>query len=195
MKICKNCGAKNPADAKFCSMCRGKEFVSDAVYLCGSFTNWVPQKMVRNVVRGEWEVVIDVSAGNHYYFKFADTPDWSGVDWGGCSDRIGTLVVNGGNASVYLNSGKYKFLFDENTLKCEIIYQAPSNVVVYPNPIVRKESVGDKVLSVIGKVILSIGVFVICVLIFYGLRYIGWTVAGGVIGVGVGMPMLKAIWD
>ena len=111
------------------------------MYLRGSFgiESWRPIKMNRKT-NGKWEVTTHVWSGNHS-FKFANTPDWSGKDWGGGKGQSGLLIAGENNISMNFSGGKYKFVFDENTLQYEVIFK----------------SLGDKdVGSIIFKVILTI---------------------------------------
>lgn len=101
--------------------------ISSKMYLKGSMlSNWSgSQEMTKSIEDGNtiWKCTIYLNAET-YEFKFADTDDWSGSDWGS------TLSVSGGitkSSSSYGNlsytassAGFYTFIFNQSQLTATV---------------------------------------------------------------------------
>ena len=94
------------------------------MYLFGSFTNWQARKMSKRT-DGKWEVEINFISKGLKEFKFANTSDWSGTDWGekATVDYVKIIEPNAKKNifTICEWSGKYLFIFDDNSLNYEVI--------------------------------------------------------------------------
>lgn len=99
--------------------------ISSQMFLKGSMLNsWGgSQQMTKNTENGDtiWKCTISLYAGT-YEFKFADTSDWSGSDWGkGLTLSGGIQEGNGTNLKFTASSTKnYTFIFNQTQLSATI---------------------------------------------------------------------------
>jgi hypothetical protein len=89
------------------------------MFLFGSFTNWTPIRM--KLVGGVW-IADNVSmAAGIQQFKFANTNNFTGTDWGNAQGLTGTATVTtGGKPNIQVpvpEDGFYKFTFNDLTLE------------------------------------------------------------------------------
>ena len=99
--------------------------ISSKMYLRGDMNSWSSKEMTKYIEDSNtiWECTIYLNAGT-YEFKFADTDDWTGSDWGA------TLSVSGGitkSSSSYENlsytassAGSYTFIFNQTQLSATV---------------------------------------------------------------------------
>lgn len=120
--------------------------VHSKMYLGGSMNDWGLSSNVMKLSSDyTWECdSVELSSGNHS-LKFANTPDWSGIDWGRASGLSGTAKVSTGGlpgiSFTITQSGLYNIYFNDITLAysiqsliTDIQSDVPSGVSVYPNP-------------------------------------------------------------
>ena len=95
--------------------------ISSQMYLKGSMlNNWSgSQQMIQYTENGDivWKCTISLANGT-YQFKFADTANWTGSDWGKGLELSGGITVasgNDGNLQFYASSSKqYTFIFNQS---------------------------------------------------------------------------------
>lgn len=97
---------------------------NETMFLGGTFNNWklAPMALEENL----WTLKsVFVSQGNHE-LKFANTPDWSGDDWGMANGLTGTAALStGGSPNISFSvkeAGFYNITFNDVTLEYAIIY-------------------------------------------------------------------------
>jgi hypothetical protein len=89
------------------------------MFLFGTFTNWTPHRM--RLVGDTWIAdKVWVPAGTQQY-KFANTNNFSGADWGNAQGLAGTAAVTTGGAPngqlPAPENGFYKVSFNDVTLQ------------------------------------------------------------------------------
>lgn len=107
------------------------ESVEEAMFLRGAVNAeaWDNPQEGTLVANNTWEMVsgLELVAGTTYEYKFANTNDWSGVDWGGGEGASGTVVdASGGGANCTFTpeeNGKYVFTFNDSDLSFTITKQ------------------------------------------------------------------------
>ena len=186
MKTCKKCAcAENPDDAIYCRNCGAKitRKKSEKMYFrCSFHSYWHPVAM-QSTGDGRWEVTMDVPAGKQE-FKFSNTADWKGKNWGGSSGFAGKLKENVVDNTVIstTKAATYKFVFDENTLKYEVsqvekdflFYQISGSVIVTASIFaIWYLLIFDRVTSISGKNVFVITAMAVTLLLWL-LNYI-WT--------------------
>lgn len=92
--------------------------IEDYRYVGGTFNDWSLARM--NWQDSVWVLEdVPLEVGN-YELKFADTPDWSGDDWGNATGLTGrATLTTGGSPNIKFTiekAGNYTFTFNENTL-------------------------------------------------------------------------------
>lgn len=93
------------------------------MYFAATFTDW---KLVRMRLDGEEWVAeqIRVPAGTHE-MKFANTGDWSGIDWGNAEGLSGIAQeTTGGRPNIRFSTsepGTYTISFDDVTLEYSVV--------------------------------------------------------------------------
>lgn len=118
--------AKQPGDAASCAaipqiqsfaILGGHE---PAMYVAGTFTNWQPSIAMRLVE--DWWIAeeVQIPAGLHE-FKFLNTEDFTGKDWGNAQGFAGTAAeTTGGGVNVTIDvpaDAFYRFRFNDLTLE------------------------------------------------------------------------------
>ncbi len=118
--------ASQPGDATWCAAIPVVESFAvvgghqPAMYLGGTFTDWAPR--IPMTLEGETWVAgpIRIPAGEQA-FKFANTQDWSGQDWGDAQGFAGTVApTTGGGPNVRISvpeTASYRVTFDDLTLE------------------------------------------------------------------------------
>ncbi len=117
------------------------------MYVAGTFSNWslgnTPMTLVNNVWTAR-NVVIPV--GNHE-LKFANTNNWTGIDWGNAVGLSGTAkITTGGLPNIKfttVTTGHYDITFHDSSLVYSISGsltdlkngQDVPNILIYPNPV------------------------------------------------------------
>lgn len=115
----------------------------------GSFVDWdLSAHMMTYKGNHMWEVSgVSLEAGENS-LKFANSADWSGIDWGNNDGLSGTAQITtggGSNINFILNeSGNFSITFNEKTLEYSIINEIITSVnnhdklksdfVLFPNP-------------------------------------------------------------
>jgi hypothetical protein len=185
MKTCKhiNCGASNPDDAIYCRNC-GRSLV---MYLSGSFNNWTFEEMTFDTVTGKWKSkTVNLVKNNKYHFKFVNTNSWDkGIEWGngtnGAIQLRDVAKTKSNNISLndisinILTSGEYHLMFDDKTLKYEMVLEKQA-----PEPPVPPSDFWEKAGTIIFKIILTIGLgaLAIWLLDISGIGKVGGTAIG-----------------
>lgn len=96
-----------------------------SMYAAGTFTGWDLSRLpMIQVDNANWRTEpVVINAGNHE-MKFANTPNWSGDDWGNATGLSGTAKkTTGGGSNIKFNlsqSGDYVFKFNDATLAYSI---------------------------------------------------------------------------
>jgi hypothetical protein len=91
-----------------------------AMYIAGTFTDWAPS--IGMQLKGETWVAeeVRIPAGEHE-FKFANSDDFSKLDWGNAQGFSGTVVpTTGGGPNVRISvpeTAFYRFRFNDLTLE------------------------------------------------------------------------------
>jgi len=160
---------------------------SKEMYLLGSFTSWKPLKMTRRA-DNKWEVYIEHINSGQYEFKFSNTTDWSGTNWGGGRDGIHTVNQGLGNCITNIRtSGKYCFIFDDNNLTYEIILIKAYNVA---------EEIVIGGIGIIVKIIGTIVVIALAILLMWAMAT-KWEVkarVGYFVICTVAISLIGAVW-
>jgi hypothetical protein len=118
--------AKQPGDGATCAAIpRVRSFTvtgghQPAMYLAGTFTGWAPN--IPMTLDGDaWVADSVVIGAGAQEMKFADTPDWSGDDWGDGDGLTGTVTLTtGGGPNTRFTSlglGYYRVTFNDITLQ------------------------------------------------------------------------------
>ena len=101
-------------------------FISKEMYLTGSMNDWSGEPMTKTTVNDDviWTVTINLSAGT-YQFKFADTDDWSGYDWGAGALSLSGGITSAGGSFANMQykadpSGSYTFTFNQSKLSASV---------------------------------------------------------------------------
>ncbi|MBN1598076.1 MAG: Ig-like domain-containing protein, partial [Bacteroidales bacterium] len=105
-----------------------------AMNIGGTFNSWNLSTHQMTLVNEVWRATgVQIDAGDHE-FKFVNTSDWSGIDWGGASGFSGTAsVTTGGGPNITIsitNSSTFTFTFDDQTLYYTVTDEGSSNVSV-----------------------------------------------------------------
>jgi hypothetical protein len=127
--------ARQPGDASNCAAIPQLQSFNatgihqSEMFLFGTFTNWTPWRM--KLVNGTWVGdKVWVPAGMQQY-KFADTNNFTGADWGNGQGLSGTSTVTtgGGPNSQFTapESGYYKVIFDDVALQFNWQLEMPAN--------------------------------------------------------------------
>ncbi len=121
--------ARQPGDERWCAavpvvgsfaVLGGRQ---RAMYIGGTFTNWAPD--IAMEFQGDAWVAeeVEIPEGEQA-FKFANSQDWSGQDWGDGQGFSGTLVsTTGGGPNVRISvpdTALYRFRFDELSLEYSV---------------------------------------------------------------------------
>jgi hypothetical protein len=123
------------------------------MYLAGDFSGWDPTQhpMILSANYKWTSTNISLTTGSHV-MKFANTTNWSGIDWGNASGLTGTAqVTTGGGANLSFSiatAGNYVMTFNDQTRAYSIAVSTKSGIeetdvesvdvnkiTVYPNPV------------------------------------------------------------
>jgi len=93
------------------------------MYLAGTFTGWSPN-ITMTLIDDIWTAkAVSIAAGNHE-LKFANTNNWSGIDWGNASGLSGVATpATGGKPNITFTiatTGTYDIYFNDATLAYSI---------------------------------------------------------------------------
>lgn len=117
--------AKQPGDETWCAAFPELQSFEvsgghqDAMYVAGTFTGWAPD-IPMTLVDHIWVAQdVPITAGYHE-LKFANTPDWSGDDWGNATGLAGIAqLATGGYPNISFTmpeTGLYEIRFDDINL-------------------------------------------------------------------------------
>jgi alpha-amylase len=127
--------------------------INSQMYVAGDFSGWDPtQHPMTLTANYTWSSTnISLTTGSHT-MKYANTTNWSGVDWGNASGLTGTAKIttgNGPNLSFSITTaGNYIMTFNDQTLAYSIAVSTKSSgeradfekddfnkIMLYPNPV------------------------------------------------------------
>jgi len=118
--------------------------LNKAMYVAGTFNNWVPKAFTLG--SENWKIEKVVLKAGSYTLKFANTNNWSGNDWGDANGLSGTVKLTTGGKPfltfTIVQNGTYTINFNDITLAYSIIRETTSSVneyrgnqtKAYPNP-------------------------------------------------------------
>jgi hypothetical protein len=123
------------------------------MYIGGTFNSWnLSQSKMELVDDNLWSSDSILLLAGNQMVKFANTADWSGVDWGRSYGFTGTAKISTGglpNISFTVpRDEKYVFTFNDKTLAYSIISRTTdikptsiSGISLYPNPVSDRLSI------------------------------------------------------
>ncbi|WP_166426927.1 T9SS type A sorting domain-containing protein [Flavobacterium psychrotolerans] len=131
--------AKQAGDATYCAAIPAIQSFQvsgghqTVMYTAGTFDGWSLKPMT--FVNDEWVIEnVAITAGAHQ-LKFANTGNWTGIDWGIGIGLTGTAAVSTGGAAnisfTATTSGTYSIHFNDITLQYSIVYTVNHQTEMY----------------------------------------------------------------
>jgi hypothetical protein len=118
-----------------------------AIYVGGTFNNWALANNPMTFTNNMWSAKnVAMTQGNHE-MKFANTPNFTGIDWGNATGLFGTAkittggapnlkftVPTTGNYDIFFNDLNLAYLITNSLTTTKTADEAAENLRIYPNP-------------------------------------------------------------
>ncbi|MCD7972742.1 MAG: SusF/SusE family outer membrane protein [Candidatus Azobacteroides sp.] len=119
----------------------------EEMYIRGTFNDWAAGEMFL-IADNQWQSDFVPLETGDYTMKFANTDDWSGLDWGvgnGLSGTVTQLAGSAGNLNFTITKGgRYVFFLNDKSWEYSIVHEdditssvtesLANSISVYPNP-------------------------------------------------------------